>query len=44
MKKDLKHELYLACLAANDPTERRRATKRIKYLETLMKRRKEARE
>ena len=39
---DLKHQLDLAYLAANDPSERNRATQRIKELLTeLMERRKE---
>ena len=38
---DLKHQLDLACLAANDPSERNRATDRIKELltELIQKRR-----
>ena len=34
MEIDMKHQLYLAYLAANDPSERNRATQRIKELLT----------
>ena len=44
MEIDMKHQLDLAYLAANDPSERNRATQRIKELLTeLMERRKERR-
>ena len=36
---DLKHELYLARLAAKDPSERNRATQRIKVLEAQIQKR-----
>ena len=44
MEIDLKHQLDLAYLAVNDPSERNRATQRIKELLTeLIERRRERR-
>ena len=41
---DLKHQLELAYLAANDPSEQNRATQRINVLEARIQKRREKRE
>ena len=41
---DLKHQLDLAHLAANDPSERNRATQRIKVLEEQIQKRRQERQ